>query len=120
MDLNVYFMMQETLQKKMFGYEVPTDSVESFKYSILSLVGEIGEVLEADKRWKNIRNEQYDRNNKLDELVDCMAFLINAILFSGFSEKEFSIAFKQKFLYNLRRLGKEGDSIGGGNRPTQT
>jgi hypothetical protein len=43
MDLNVYFMMQETLQKKMFGYEVPTDSVESFKYSILSLVGEIGE-----------------------------------------------------------------------------
>lgn len=107
MGLNVYFMMQETLQKKMFGYEVPTDSVESFKYSILSLVGEIGEVLEADKRWKNIRNEQYDRNNKLDELVDCMAFMINMILFSGINEEEFAEAFKEKFTRNVARFREE-------------
>ena len=49
------FMMQSALQKVMFDKTTPNDSVEDFKYSVLALIGELGEVLEADKRWKNIR-----------------------------------------------------------------
>ena len=49
------FELQQKLQNTMFQVETPVDSVEDFKYSILALIGELGEVLDADRRWKNIR-----------------------------------------------------------------
>lgn len=94
----------------MFGYDLPSDSVEDFKYSVLALIGELGEVLEADKRWKNVRNGKYDREGKLDELVDCMAFMLNMILFSGFTVKEFTKAFVIKNSRNFERFYKEKES----------
>ena len=107
--LDSMFAMQRALQYRMFGKLVngPKDSVEDFHYSITALVSEIGEVLSADKRWKNARNAHYDRNEKLFELVDCMAFLINAIQYSGFTAEEFYEAFANKNQINLDRSEKE-------------
>ena len=107
MDMKEYFLYQKQLQNLMFGHNLPNDSVEDFKYSVLGLVGELGEVLEADKRWKTVRNFKYDREQKLDELVDCMAFMINMILFSGINEEEFAEAFKEKFTRNVARFREE-------------
>ena len=107
--LESMFDMQSILQNRMFGKLAngPKDSVEDFHYSITALVSEIGEVLSADKRWKNARNAHYDRKEKLFELVDCMAFLINAIQYSGFTVEEFYEAFANKNQINLNRSEKE-------------
>lgn len=101
------FELQQNLQFAMFKTETPVDSVEDFKYSILALIGELGEVLDADRRWKNIRKGAYSREAKLDELVDCMAFLLNAILYSGYSAEEFEKAFMDKNRKNFERYYEE-------------
>lgn len=101
------FEAQKELQAEMFGYKLPEDSVEDFKYSVLALIGELGEVLEADKRWKNVRTGEARKEEKLEELVDCMAFLVNMILFSGFSSDEFVEAFMKKNQKNFERFRKE-------------
>lgn len=106
--LSDMFDRQIQLQKEMFGYQLPDDDIEGYKYSCLALIGELGEVLEADKRWKNIRKEKYDKEGKLDELTDCMAFLINLVLFSGFTSEEFYNAFVKKNNYNFKRLIENG------------
>ena len=74
----------------------PLDSPSLASYHIQQLVSEIGEVLEADKRWKNFRNDKYDRDAKLDELADCMIVLMNVIMFSGFTADEAYEAIKTK------------------------
>ena len=48
-------------------------------------MSEIGEVLDSDKRWKNMRNKKYNRDDKLNELADCFIVLMNLVMFSGFS-----------------------------------
>ena len=102
--LTELFEMQKDLQGQMFGKETPIDSVEDYHYSMTAMVSEIGEVLSADKRWKNARNSYYSREEKLEELVDCMAFLINAILYSGYTPDEFYKAFVEKNKKNFERI----------------
>lgn len=64
--------------------ELPVDDPKLSSYHIQQLVSEIGEVLEADKRWKNFRNDAYDKDAKLDEIADCFIVLMNIAMFSGF------------------------------------
>lgn len=64
--------------------ELPIDDPKLASYHIQQLVSEIGEVLEADKRWKNFRNNAYDKDAKLDEIADCFIVLMNIAMFSGF------------------------------------
>lgn len=65
--------------------EVPFDDIKISSYHIQQLISEIGEVLSADKRWKNFRNEKYDKENKLEEIADCFIVLMNIAMFSGIS-----------------------------------
>lgn len=88
---------------------LPIDDVRLFSYHIQQLMSEIGEVLEADKRWKNARNDKFDKKAKLEELCDCMIVLINVILFSGFSFDEFMEALKKKQGVVGARLKQEGE-----------
>ena len=64
--------------------ELPIDDPKLASYHIQQLVSEIGEILEADKRWKNFRNNVYDKDAKLDEIADCFIVLMNIAMFSGF------------------------------------
>ena len=68
--------------------ELPFDYPKLASYHVQQLVSEIGEVLEADKRWKNIRNGKYDKNNKLEELADCFIVLMNIAMYSGFNAND--------------------------------
>lgn len=88
---------------------LPIDDVRLFSYHIQQLMSEIGEVLEADKRWKNARNDKFDKKAKLEELCDCMIVLINVILFSGFSFDEFMEALKKKQEVVGERLKQKGE-----------
>ena len=52
--------------------ELPRDDVGLFSYHIQQLISEIGEVLDADKRWKNFRNKKYDKDKTRDILSNCL------------------------------------------------
>lgn len=108
MTLNELFVQQMVNQDKMLdiglynGYKmngtesVPVDDIRLASYHIQHLMSEIGEVLDADKRWKNFRNEKYDKNAKLEEIADCFIILMNISMFSGIDGKELSKAIKAK------------------------
>ena len=78
-----------------FDFE-PVDDPRLCSYHIQQLISEIGEVLEADKRWKNFRNEKVDRAAKADEIADCFIVLMNVAMFSGMTAQETYNAIKQK------------------------
>lgn len=75
---------------------VPVDDPRLCSYHIQQLISEIGEVLEADKRWKNFRNNRFDKDAKLDEIADCFIVMMNVSMFSGFSGDEIANAIKRK------------------------
>lgn len=68
--------------------ELPIDDPKLSSYHIQQLVSEIGEVLEADKRWKNFRNNAYNKSEKLREIADCFIVLVNIAMFSGFDSED--------------------------------
>jgi len=76
--------------------ELPIDEPKLASYHIQQLVSEIGEVLDADKRWKNFRNDFYNRDAKLEELADCFIVLMNISMFSGFSANDVYNAISSK------------------------
>lgn len=86
--------------------QVPVDDVGLASYHIQQLMSEIGEVLDADKRWKTHRNEKYDKSAKLEELADCFVVLMNVAMFSGFDGDELANAVKDKLGIVSDRLGK--------------
>lgn len=84
---------------------VPVDDVGLASYHIQQLISEIGEVLEADKRWKSHRNDKYDKSAKLEELADCFIVLMNIAMFSGFDDEQIVNAIKNKISEVGQRIG---------------
>lgn len=87
--------------------ELPIDSVALSSYHIQQLVSEIGEVLDADKRWKNIRNKKYEPKDKLEEIADCFIVLMNVAMFSGFDGEDVSAAIEEKLGIVADRIKQE-------------
>lgn len=84
----------------------PTDDISLASYHIQQLVSEIGEILNADKRWKSHRNDKYDEREKLEEIADCFIVLMNVTMFSGFNENDIVEAIKLKLDENIERINK--------------
>ena len=76
--------------------ELPVDDPKLCSYHVQQLVSEIGEVLEADKRWKNFRNDKNDVVNKLEEIADCFIVVMNLAIFSGFDSHDMEKAIYDK------------------------
>lgn len=111
------FNMQMKNQKQMFDkgmYEgftsvnsndLPNDDIRLMSYHVMQLMSEIGELLDSDKRWKNFRNEKFEKDEKLKELADCFIVLMNVVMFSGFSAREIVQAIADKIVEVKRRMG---------------
>lgn len=84
---------------------VPIDDIKLMSYHIQQLQSEIGEVLDADKRWKNFRNQKYDENAKLEEIADCFIVLMNVAMFSGFNGSQLVEAIEKKLNKVSKRIG---------------
>lgn len=84
---------------------IPVDDVKLMSYHIQQLVSEIGEVLNADKRWKNFRNQRYNENEKLEEIADCFIVLMNIAMFSGFDGSQLFEAIDKKLNEVSERIG---------------
>ena len=92
---------------KPYDFEVgnlPEDNVKGFSFHIQQLMSELGEVLSADKRWKNFRNEKYDLENKKEEIADCFIVLMNVAIFSGLSANDLEKAILSKINQNNKRI----------------
>ena len=83
--------------------KLPADYPRLESYQIQQLISEIGEVLEADKRWKSFRNGKYDPEGKKDEIADCFIVLMNVAAFSGLSGEEILSAIENKIKVNNER-----------------
>lgn len=81
-------LCSDDVEKTSFDVELPIDDPKLFSYHVQQLMSEIGELLDADKRWKNFRNGKYDKDSKLEEIADCFIVLVNICLFSGVSHIE--------------------------------
>lgn len=101
-------MFQEEVKKAApYEFEVgtlPEDNIKGFSFHMQQLMSEIGEVLAADKRWKNYRNSKFDKNNKLEELADCFIVLMNVCIFSGFTAQDLISAIVRKVHKNAERI----------------
>ena len=86
---------------------LPKDRPDLVSYHIQQLISEIGEVLQADKRWKNFRNEHVDTANKKEEIADCFIVLMNIALFSGISADEMFDIITSKQKKNFSRINGE-------------
>ena len=91
---------------KSVDSDKPTDDPKLCSYHIQQLVSEIGEVLEADKRWKNFRNDKYDKANKLEEIADCFIVLMNVCMFSGYSASDVCDSIMSKIAKVSNRIDK--------------
>lgn len=89
---NQKVMLKKNLYKGLSvnckNLDLPRDDVELFSYHIKQLMSEIGEVLNADKRWQNFRNGKCDLENKKEEIADCFIVLMNIAMFSGIDCEE--------------------------------
>lgn len=84
---------------------IPVDDVKLMSYHIQQLMSEIGEVLDADKRWKNFRNQKYDESAKLEEIADCFIVMMNIAMFSGFDGAQLVEAIEKKLNKVSERIG---------------
>ena len=106
--MKTIFDTQKEIQE-MYGYEVGKDK-DMFKQSMLHLIAEIGEVLQADQSWKiDGLKHTTSREENLIEFTDVIACLVNSILYSGFTYSEFMVAYLKKSDENKRRVLKKGD-----------
>ena len=88
-------------QDKFEGY---VDDPEEMSKSILGLIGESGEVLQADQRWKsNGRNTYFDREEKIAEIADCFIFLLNVCIYSDVTAFDIANAVDDKININRKR-----------------
>lgn len=85
---------------------VPVDDINLASYQMQQLMSEVGEVLDADKRWKSHRNDKYDRNGKLEEIADCFIVLMNVAMFSGFNGLELTEVIEKKLDVVTERINK--------------
>lgn len=86
-------------------HSIPVDDVRLMSYHIQQLMSEIGEVLDADKRWKNFRNQKYDESAKLEEIADCFIVMMNVAMFSGFDSNQLVDAIDKKLTKVSERIG---------------
>lgn len=106
-------MHNQTLMiaKGMYGEPkvgaLPVDDVSLSSYHLLQLMSELGEVLDADKRWKNLRNKKYDKDAKVEEIADCFIVLMNVAMFSGLSADDIENAVEKKISEVLERINNE-------------
>lgn len=101
---------QIKFQQEISGAKCPGDNLHEFSYHMNAMTEELGEVLQADKRWKSHRNTKYNPDEKKLELADVFITAMNLAMHSGFSVEEIEHAISCKIKENYERVGIEYDS----------
>ena len=95
------------INNRPYDFEIgtlPEDNIQGCSYHIQALISEVGEILAADKRWKNYRNNKIDAENKKEEIADCFIVLMNSAMYSGISSEELENLILSKIDENAKRV----------------
>lgn len=76
-------------------------------YNVLHLTSEVSEILQADKRWKSIRKDHVDMQNKAEEIADCFICLFNVAIWSGMDAQDLLGAIINKAQIYTERIEDE-------------
>ena len=111
--LDTLYSLQTSFQKNISQNEVlPQDNLQGFQYHITAMIEELGELLQADKRWKTHRNVKFDNDEKLTEYADVFITALKIAIHSGFTSDEVFDAVLQKICENNRRLESNAGNSG--------
>lgn len=114
MELEKLYEMQVKFQELVLAKQLqengkpaialPQDDVNWFSYHIQAMVEELGEVMKADKRWKTHRNERFEYDEKVDEIVDVFITAMNLAIYSGISAEQLVTSIVSKINENTEKL----------------
>lgn len=106
------FEAQKMFQRRLNGSNAIGDDPEEFSQQIVQLVEELGELLQADKRWREYRGDKFNEIEKEKELADVFIVAMNLAIFSGVSYEKLVGAIKEKIGINFERIcGDENADI---------
>lgn len=103
----MYLNFSDMTKEQMYLIELPIDDTKICSYHVQQLMSEIGELLDADKRWKNFRNTKNNQKDKLEELADCFIELMNIAMFSGYDYNNVLNAIAKKVNKVHNRISNE-------------
>lgn len=98
------FEAQKMFQRRLTGLDEVKDDPEKFSQQIVQLVEELGELLQADKRWREYRGDKFNEVEKEKELADVFIVAMNLAIFSGVSYEKLVDAIKEKIGINFERI----------------
>lgn len=117
MELQRLYNMQVEFQNKILERQseengkptiaLPQDDIAWFSYHIQAMVEELGEVMKADKRWKTHRNDRFEFDEKVDEIVDVFITAMNIAIFSGISGDQLVNEIVAKIQENTLKLNSK-------------
>lgn len=117
MKLQNLYKMQVEFQKQILEKQaketgkpviaLPQDDISWFSYHIQAMVEELGEVMKADKRWKTHRNDRFEFDEKVDEIVDVFITVMNIAIFSGISGDQLVNEIVAKIQENTLKLNSK-------------
>ena len=103
-DMERAFEAQKMFQRRLTGLDEVEDDPEKFSQQIVQLVEELGELLQADKRWREYRGDKFNEVEKEKELADVFIVAMNLAIFSGVSYEKLVGAIKEKISINFERI----------------
>lgn len=103
-DMERAFEAQKMFQRRLTGLDEVEDDPEKFSQQIVQLVEELGELLQADKRWREYRGDKFNEVEKEKELADVFIVAMNLAIFSGVSYEKIVGAIKEKISINFERI----------------
>lgn len=103
--LQKLFENQKRLQREIENVNLPADRPDMIAFYALGLYSEIGEYLQADKRWKLWKNgsKTCNKEEAQKELADIWLFLINLTLASDMDVDQIFNVCEQKYAEVLKR-----------------
>jgi len=102
--------MKEIFEKQKKFQKFIGNDINSQKFRNEMLYAIIAEVVEAGnettwKSWK--KTQEFNKNKFVEELADVQIFLINLVISSGISWKEFQNEIEKKIKINFKRQENE-------------
>lgn len=124
MKIRTMFQLIEDYHKHL-GHNRPFDTMpqrmQSMRNSALALMMELAELIDSTpwKPWRNIADQEFDKDNAVREVVDIVFFLVSICEELHITSEDFEIKFHEVISNNYKRLDN-GYSLKGGDAECQS
>lgn len=105
MKLDHMFELQQVLQKRLHGTDLPAMLPDKIPMTVTGIIAELGEILEEQQAWKDWKKnpKPIDKDNLDTEIADLWHFIINLTLYLGYDAETLYNCFIMKNATNHER-----------------